>query len=165
MRLAKRACAAVLSILATVSVAACGGTRSGAADKGSTPPIPPFEVRIQQAAALAADEPFVTIRHNPAADTCACPPFEIRVGPLWHRVRLLPGGLSTEELAAFFDRAQAEAKPSAQPRYFYVEGNLDDDPIPVCPNGTLGFELSVQVIHEDPPPPPTELPDDEPADL
>lgn len=107
---------------------------------------------LREAARLAADQPYQTIRHNPAPESCACPEFEVLVGADWWRVRLEPASAAEDPLP----RLRAEAtRPAAPGRFWYVIGRLDDDPIIACPNGCYGFELVVTAVTDDPPPPPT----------
>ena len=147
-----------VALALTLLLAACGGAPA-AGDSGEQPEEPqvPLLERLRLDASQSAEEPFQTLRYNPTASGCACPPFELRIGGRWWRVDLTP--LRPEELALpeLATRAAEDLAAGRTPHY-YVVGTLYDDPVGLCPNGRYGFELRVESVHYDAPPPPAPLP-------
>ncbi len=106
---------------------------------------PGFEERLRAEAVAQAPAPEQRIRFNPAPEICDCPDFELWLTGHWRRVRLVLRALSEE--------AWLEALASIRERDALGElvtliatGELDDDPVVVCPNGSWGLTMRVDLL-------------------
>jgi hypothetical protein len=138
------ACSASVLVLCVVLPACGSSTLLGTESVGE----PGFLDRLTARVEAARDQAQWQLRHNPVR--VACPPWELRLANLWHRVQLLEG----EETDAM---AQLEAavvrETEERPMAWRVEGELDDD-VSACARGAVLLRLRVDrwsVVDGEPP--------------
>lgn len=118
-------------------LAACSGSKP--AGKKDEPPEPPdYAERVRERMEQESERVAFEVRHNPAA--CACPPYEIRLTGMWHRLRF---DTSDEEDPTLVALAQAvkKSEQGKKPESFLIQGQLDDD-LTTCGRGTIVVTLS-----------------------
>ncbi len=92
--------------------------------------------RVELRVLAARDDGRYLLRHNPA-DACGCPPFEVKLGEVWHRVAI--GGEVDDP--AIVSLLEATATPEVHDRrVFEVEARLDDE-VALCGRGGLYVSL------------------------
>ena len=118
-------------------LAGCG---KGELREGTPPPTPvPFADELRQAAEVAAQQPQLVLRYNPVQ--CACPAFEVQVGPHWVRVELEGAADPLSPAGQLLARAKADLDQRQVPHYA-VKGELDPKPRK-CAQGAYCLTLSV----------------------
>ncbi len=140
----------VFLVAAFLLAASCGASFVSPAAQQAVEAKAAREETLQSQALVQAQEPYQTLRYNPAPESCACPAFEVLVAERWRRLRLTPRAMQEEDFDQFRAHSVASLEAGDLGRIF-ATGELDDDPIPVCPNGTLGLEMQVDAVFDSPP--------------
>ena len=99
-----------------------------------------YEEQIRNAASVAADQPQVFVRYNPA--TCECPAFEVKMGSRWVRVALNDINEPDSEAFKLSFRAKQDMEANKVPHYG-VKGELGTS-TRRCAQDTLYLDLSVE---------------------
>jgi|GEM_PF-1309568 len=93
---------------------------------------------VRQRVLAARDDPSYTLRYNPCA--CDCPPYEVRLAGVWHRVLFAGAGPDDETILAL-ETAVEDARARRVNATWQLQGNLDDV-LTTCGRGTLVVALS-----------------------
>lgn len=116
------------------------GCSAGDVREPTPPPGPlPYPDELRQAAEVTAQQAALVVRYNPAQ--CACPPFELQVGPRWVRVELEGEKDPATPASALLARARTDLDQRRVPHYS-VKGELDPKPRK-CAQGAYCLTLSV----------------------
>lgn len=125
---------------AAILVSLLLGCGTGEVREPAPPPGPlPYADELRQSAEVAAQQPQLTLRYNPVQ--CACPPFEVQVGPRWVRVVLESVTDPATPAGQLLARARADLD-QRKVSHYAVKGELDPKPRK-CAQGAYCLTLSV----------------------
>jgi hypothetical protein len=137
----------LFALVAAALVACAGGPERV---DPSADPAHAWAVAVRARVAAARDQPSFTLRYNPAA--CDCPPFEVRLDGIWHRVLFAGAGPEDAAMQAL-DAAVRDARARRVNATWQIQGSLDDS-LTTCARGTLVVALSPSAFGAPPPPGP-----------
>lgn len=140
-------------VLTLSALAACGGSKPDTTQPVE-PTRPDYRARVAERIAAAADAPVFTLRHNPA--TCSCPPYEVLLGHVWHRVAF-DAADEDDPVVLQLTREVEQAQRERRTRSFLVQGSLDDT-LATCGRGAIYVTLKPTAYG---PPPPDPSPEDD----
>ncbi|TNF31518.1 MAG: hypothetical protein EP329_12215 [Deltaproteobacteria bacterium] len=125
----------LLGLVAGALLLGCASTEHG---EPKVDPAHQWASTVRERIVAARDQPSYTLRYNPAA--CDCPPFEIRLGEVWHRVLFAGAGPDDETIQAL-DAAVQDARARRVNATWQIQGSLDDA-LTTCARGLLVVSLS-----------------------
>ena len=127
-----------LATAAGLAAAAC----SGAPTAPAPDPAVAYAERVLARIAAAREAPSFTLRFN--SSSCDCPPFEIDLGGVWHRVAFA-GAEADDPVIVALDEAATAARAGRGPSTWQVQGSLEDA-LTTCARGALVVPLSPTAV-------------------
>jgi len=123
-------------LLVLAALAGCG-TGPARVDPAADP-AHAWALEVHARIAAVRNQPSFTLRYNPAA--CDCPPFEIQLEGVWHRV-VFAGSSPDDEAIQALDTAVKDARSRRVNATWQVQGSLDDT-LATCARGALVVALT-----------------------
>lgn len=123
----------VAAAAAVAALVACGPTSQLATPPAPGQPPPDYAARVRTRLAAEAEAPSHRVRYLPAL--CGCPPYEILLAGVWHRLAL---ELDDPEDPTFLALREAYPEGDVEARLHVQElqGDLDEE-LTTCGRGAI----------------------------
>ncbi|MEE2779966.1 MAG: hypothetical protein VYE15_05565 [Myxococcota bacterium] len=127
-------------VIATTGLLLVGGCAHQAKSPGADSPValPTYPERVMARLEKTDAEEVHLVRYNPTP--CGCPPHEIQLDGLWHRVQLNVEQADDPVLLAL-QQAEETAREQGELRHHTLQGQLNSD-LSTCGRGAVMVHLN-----------------------